>query len=328
MASIQLSATVRSNLLSLKRTTELMNRTSERISSELEVAHASDNPGNYYAAKNLSTSAETLEYRLDGMSESASVINSADNGISSIQSYLSQMQGLVDDALASTDSDARRDYGTQFNELVNQIRNIATDSDYDGVNLLVGNEYDTVQFSDYSGNATITVNGINISAAKGDPDENGEIGSSSVIKSEKAVDVSGNTYMAVSSYALTFDSDGGDVVGIKSAGTDGDAWEIDWGSDDYQTLLSDLESQIETMDNSLAAQSVLLAADLATITMREDFTENKITILNEGADALTLCDLNEESANLLTLKTATSLGVQCLSSTTSMASQALAILGG
>lgn len=51
---------------------------------------------------------------------------------------------------------------------------------------------------------------------------------------------------------------------------------------------------------------------------REDFTENLMNILTEGADKLTLADITAESANMLALQTRQQLGVQALS----LASQA------
>jgi len=119
---------------------------------------------------------------------------------------------------------------------------------------------------------------------------------------------------------------GEDVVGLQSAGTSGDAWEIDWGSDTYQDDLSDLLSAIETLDSTLQTQSSKLANNLAVITQREDFTDEEINILEEGADALTSADLNEEGANLLSLETSQSLAVQSLSLASSTAANVLTLI--
>ena len=54
------------------------------------------------------------------------------------------------------------------------------------------------------------------------------------------------------------------------------------------------------------------------VTTRQDFTENLINVLEEGADKLTLADMNQESANMLALQTAQQLAVNSLS----LASQA------
>ncbi|MEM8796657.1 MAG: ABC transporter substrate-binding protein, partial [Pseudomonadota bacterium] len=50
-----------------------------------------------------------------------------------------------------------------------------------------------------------------------------------------------------------------------------------------------------------------------TIQIRSDFTENLINTLEVGAGNLTLADLNEEGANLLTLQTRQTLASTSLS---------------
>ena len=56
-----------------------------------------------------------------------------------------------------------------------------------------------------------------------------------------------------------------------------------------------------------------LAGNLSVITTRQEFTQSMINTLNQGADNLTLADMNEESANMLMLQTRQSLGTTALS---------------
>ena len=58
------------------------------------------------------------------------------------------------------------------------------------------------------------------------------------------------------------------------------------------------------------------------ITTREDFTTRLINVLEEGADKLTLADMNEESANMLSLQTQQQLAINSLS-LSSQASQSI-----
>jgi flagellin len=328
MSAIQLTASVRRNLISLQKMSSELSAATARVASNVRVASAIDDAENYYAAQTLSTESTKMTERLDGMSETSEVINSADNGITSVKGYITQMKGLIDDALATTSSSDRRELGKQFNVLITQIRNIAQDSDYNGINLLYNNDSTTVQFSASYNASKLSVEGVNISAAEGGSDASGEMGSSGVVYSQIATDASGNTFCATSTYALTFDNNGNNMVGIQSAGTSGDSWEIDWGSTNYQTTLSSLESSLETMTSSLNAHSKVLAADLSIITMREDFTNSHTTILDTGSDDLTLADLNEDSARILTIKTYQSMAVQCLSMSSYAAQQALSTLQG
>jgi flagellin-like hook-associated protein FlgL len=69
---------------------------------------------------------------------------------------------------------------------------------------------------------------------------------------------------------------------------------------------------------TLRTQSQSLSSNLSVVQIRQDYTKAMINTLQQGADALTLADSNEEGANLLALQTR-----QQLSSTAlSLASQA------
>jgi flagellin-like hook-associated protein FlgL len=314
MSGVSLTASVRTTLNSLKGTSKELNTTTNRLSTGKKVSSAIDNPTNYFAAQNYNDRANSLESRLDSMSEATEMINAADNGITSIKSYLSQMKGVINNALSNTDSKQRDEYGKQFNELITQVRDIAKDSSYGGINLVYGNASTTVEFGQNIGDSNLTLQGFNISAASGEVDSNGELASSAI---------TGGT---ATNYAITIDLDGSSVLGIKSYGADGGSWEINWGGTGYQTDLTGVIGQIETFENTLQTQSSKLANNLAIITQREEYTNKSIDILNNGADDLTLADLNEEGANLLSLQTSQSLAVQSLSIASSSASNVLNII--
>ena len=70
------------------------------------------------------------------------------------------------------------------------------------------------------------------------------------------------------------------------------------------------------------AQSAVFAANQTVIQNRTSFTNSMIQTLNTGADALTMADQNEESANLLALNTQQQLAQTALS----LASQANAAI--
>ena len=89
------------------------------------------------------------------------------------------------------------------------------------------------------------------------------------------------------------------------------------------TVFTDAEAN-QALDQLSAALSDLQQAgstfgsNLATVNIREDFTENMINTLQTGADNLVLADTNEEGANMLALQTRQSLSTTALS----LASQA------
>ncbi|MCD6429748.1 MAG: flagellin [Deltaproteobacteria bacterium] len=77
-------------------------------------------------------------------------------------------------------------------------------------------------------------------------------------------------------------------------------------------------TQLDKARTTLRSQAKTMANNLSTITIRQDFTSNMMNTLNDGADNLTLADMNEEGANMLMLQTRQGLGTSSLS----MASQA------
>ena len=89
---------------------------------------------------------------------------------------------------------------------------------------------------------------------------------------------------------------------------------------EWQTQ-EDINKSIEELTsaiNSIRNYSSELGNNYNIITTRQDFTESLVNVLTEGADKLTLADMNEESANMLALQTRQQLAINSLS----LASQA------
>jgi flagellin-like hook-associated protein FlgL len=81
-----------------------------------------------------------------------------------------------------------------------------------------------------------------------------------------------------------------------------------------QDQIDNIKHDLGTLRNAASA----LGANLNIIQTRQDFTQNLINTLTEGADKLTVADKNEEGAKLLALQTTQQLGITSLS----LASQA------
>ena len=77
-------------------------------------------------------------------------------------------------------------------------------------------------------------------------------------------------------------------------------------------------SQIEDAISKLRTMASDFGNNYSVVQTREEFTDNLINVLTEGADNLTLADMNEESANMLALQTRQQLAINSLS----LASQA------
>jgi flagellin-like hook-associated protein FlgL len=77
-----------------------------------------------------------------------------------------------------------------------------------------------------------------------------------------------------------------------------------------------IDASIVELDNAavtLRSEASKLSGNLSIITVRQDFSDNMINTLTEGADKLTLADANEEGANMLMLQTRQSLSTTALS---------------
>ena len=84
----------------------------------------------------------------------------------------------------------------------------------------------------------------------------------------------------------------------------------DWKS------LADIKQSFDELTiakNTLRSAATKLGNYYSIITERETFTDNLINVLQEGADKLTLADMNEESANMLSLQTQQQLAINSLS---------------
>jgi flagellin len=102
MASdITLSKGVRSNLLSLQSTAELLGRTQERLSTGKKVNSALDNPINFFTSAGLSSRANDLSRLLDSVGNGVQTINAADKGITAIKKLIESAQATARQALTA-----------------------------------------------------------------------------------------------------------------------------------------------------------------------------------------------------------------------------------
>ena len=107
---------------------------------------------------------------------------------------------------------------------------------------------------------------------------------------------------------------------LSVQGKDASAQALGLVTTDWQNQGDVVKSIQELTDalNQIRQMSSELGNYYSIVTTRENFTQNLINVLTEGADKLTLADMNEESANMLALQTRQQLAVNSLS----LASQA------
>ena len=97
---------------------------------------------------------------------------------------------------------------------------------------------------------------------------------------------------------------------------------VEKGGWNVDTAIDDAITQVEGAITELRSMASDFGNNYSIVQTREDFTENLINVLEEGADKLTLADMNEEGANMLALQTRQQLAVNSLS-LASQASQAV-----
>ena len=98
MSDISLTASMRSNLLSLQNTQSLMDTTQERLSTGKKVNSALDNPSSFYTAQSLTNRASDLSSLLDSMGQGIQTIKAADEAITSITALVQQAKAVANQA--------------------------------------------------------------------------------------------------------------------------------------------------------------------------------------------------------------------------------------
>ncbi len=161
MSEITLSAAVRDSLLSLQSTTKLINRTQGRLATGLAVASAIDDPIKFFQAKTLSDRATDFSDKKAGIDQGISSLTAALDGTEAIDAIVRQMKGLAVSAKSATTSTIP-ELVSQFNDLRNQIANLARDTDFQGLNLINGTgEKLTVNFSNDT-SSTLVVDSVDV----------------------------------------------------------------------------------------------------------------------------------------------------------------------
>lgn len=95
---VALTASMRSNLLSLKNTQKMFDKTQDRLSTGYKVNSAMDNPSSYFTAQSLNSRADDLSSLLDSIGQAISTLKTADEGITSLQDFVEQAKSIANSA--------------------------------------------------------------------------------------------------------------------------------------------------------------------------------------------------------------------------------------
>jgi flagellin-like hook-associated protein FlgL len=244
-----------------------MELTQKRMATGKRVQTAIDDPIAFFTARGHEQRAGDLAVRKDEMSESVQLLKAADTGINSILNLIANAKSLAQSALSGETTSAINTLNTQYTEVLNQIDDIAADSNYKGINLLDDTSVTHEVKFDEAGDSKLTITGF-------DAESQGATLS-----------------------LMTFADN-------------------DWVSTGGTADKSQINSAISRMDDAVIAlrtEASKLSTNLSIITSRQDFTQNMMNTLKDGAANLVNADMNEEGANMLMLQTRQALGTTSLS---------------
>ncbi len=369
MADISLTASMRSNLLSLQQTQSLMDTTQERLSTGKKVNSAIDNPSSYYTAQSLTNRASDLSSLLDSMGQGIQTIQAANEGIEAITEFVQQAKAIANTArdnatIKGTTSSGTYAAADDIKNITVKIEGVAdqnikvtledtdtleqaatkiatalndgTDGVKDAEGTVIGGftatvENGQIKISNSKGivaNVSGTISGITF---------NGEIGNSTRTTSMKQYNeildqidqlakdsgYKGVNLLQGNDLKVVFNEDRSSYLTINGtfADTSDKGLKIsraeDWTNPDNEAIDASI-SELENAITSLRNMASEFGNNYSIVENRENFTESLINVLEEGSDKLTLADMNEESANMLALQTRQQLAINSLS----LASQA------
>ena len=400
MADISLTASMRTNLLSLQNTQSLMDTTQERLSTGLKVNSAIDNASSYYTAQSLNNRASDLSALLDSMGQGIQTIQAANEGIEAITEFVEQAKAIANsarDAASKTDvktlsskfsgDDGVTADATALTLAVKKADGTALAGDGDekkisdaitavnaklAADQLKGKDatqrktaIETALAADTAGvlknvmefNVTadgkvsvtakagyqVSVTGAGDFAGQGDKDDDGAVTniSTSTVNVNtdrqkyaeqfneimKQIDnlakdsgYKGINLLQMNTLTVIFNEDRSSQIEVKGVDASSTGLKLSNPVDSWQTD-EDINKSITEAENAISELRIM-ASDYGNyysiVQNRQDFTKNLINVLTEGADNLTLADMNEESANMLALQTRQQLAINSLS----LASQA------
>ncbi|MEP1441925.1 MAG: flagellin [Hyphomicrobiales bacterium] len=223
--------------------------------------------------------------------------------------------------------------GLQEQTAGESIVTAGVDAEFDTANLTVAGG-DTIQLSD----GTTDLGEITVTAAAAVATE-AEITTAigAAITAFEAENGAGSSTISVASGVV--ESAEGDIevaqrgsATVNTSSADGGAGDtafvqevVTGGSFASDSAINAALAQIDSALGTLRSSAASLGSDLSTIQIRQDFTSNLINTLEAGAGDLTLADLNEEGANLLTLQTRQQLASTSLSFATQSDSSVLSL---
>lgn len=408
MADISLTASMRTNLLSLQNTQSLMDTTQERLSTGLKVNSAIDNASSYYTAQSLNNRASDLSALLDSMGQGIQTIQAANEGIEAITEFVEQAKAIANSARDAASKTDVKTLNAKFSDLTtpqtpktlattaltleikkvngDKVEALGSSDEHDkavrealaklntklAADELGGKDAstfktaseaamkeftgtvleDVMEFSiSADGKVSLTAKaGYNIKAtgagdfaglgkdpAAGTPTN--DVTSTVAVNTDrqkyalqfneiltqidnlaKDAGYKGINLLQMNTLTVIFNEDRSSQIEVKGTDASSVGLMLDEAVNNWQTN-EDIETSIRQTEEAISSLRIM-ASDYGNyysiVQNRQSFTKSLVNVLTEGADNLTLADMNEESANMLALQTRQQLAINSLS----LASQA------
>lgn len=160
-SDIVLSSALRTNLLSLQNTQSLIDRTQLRLSTGRRVNSALDNPLNFFASESLNNRATDLSRLLDGIGQSISTVEQANNGVEGLTTLVEQAQATATSAFEAAQS-AQGNIRLTGNEDLRNVQDLGEDTSVTDTDTL------TITVTDPDDPDTPSINAQVVTIADGD----------------------------------------------------------------------------------------------------------------------------------------------------------------
>lgn len=147
---------------SLRRSTDSLGRTYERLSSGLRINSPSDDPAGLALADSLRADARVATVAIRNANDGISITSIADSALSEIGNILARMAELAEQSANGVYTNTQRSaLSSEFQALGSEIERIAATTSFNDVALISGTSNITLQVGlDNSSNSQITISGV------------------------------------------------------------------------------------------------------------------------------------------------------------------------
>jgi flagellin len=279
-------------LQSLNETSTALSAAQKQISTGYRVSDAFDDGAAFAVAQKVRSDISGLTAVNQQLGNAAGLVDVAQTALTTVSNAFSTAKGLlVDIANASTSSDQRAQYVTQYQALVSSVATAVDGSSYNGQTLLGASEGPAASTTPTPGSSfTVVVNEDGSQTTIAAQDQSSVANTlASLIGETFTRSVSATTGAATDTFGGTGSEQASASTSLVSGG-----------------LFDTSQANVATSLNNIGSDNTLLNA---TIT----FNNDKIDSLNSGLGALIDADLTKESAILQSLQVKQQLGTQALS---------------